>query len=79
MRGVGQQASSLKGDEREMNFMLSLVKGLEPAIRPEGSSLRQQRLPGRGENLIGDRVAVRRARRWFSGTALFLAGSFAFD
>jgi hypothetical protein len=23
---------------------------LEPAIRPEGSSLRQQRLPGRGEN-----------------------------
>jgi hypothetical protein len=58
-----------KGDEREMNFMLSLVKGLEPAIRPEGSSLRQQRLPGRGENLIGDRVAVRRARRWFSGTA----------
>jgi hypothetical protein len=42
MGGLLSQLSMLaKGDEREMNFMLSLVKGLEPAIRPEGSSLRQ--------------------------------------
>jgi hypothetical protein len=37
MGGLLSQLSMLaKGDEREMNFMLSLVKGLEPAIRPEG-------------------------------------------
>ena len=36
--------------------MLALVKGLAPAIRPGGLATPPAASPGRGDNLIGDRV-----------------------